>query len=106
MLHTAEYATCPILAAPDNYHFEGRCEDCDVKELSRMSLERVEDRFSQGRISRSMLDAYRWAWSLLSPHGAMPHWRSQPYVADPVVRRIARKLLRAGDYAVPAQLVD
>ena len=107
MLHTADTATCPLLATPcHSFHFENRCEDCDVQRLSRVSLEVVEDRFEQGRISRDMLDAYRWVWSLLSPAGSMPHWQHQPYVTDPAVRRIARKLLRVREYAVPAQLVD
>lgn len=106
MLHTEELPTCPVLDEPGNYHFEMRCEDCDTKYLSRMSLGQVEDRFEQGRVTRNELDAYRWTWALLSPAGSNPHWASQPYVTDPDVRRIARKLLRIREFAIPVQLVD
>ena len=106
MLNTAEQITCPILNAPDNYHFEGHCEDCDGKYLSRMSLGQVEDRFEQGRVTRNQFDAYRWVWALLSPVGSNPHWANQPYVTDPDVRRIARKLCRIRGFAIPDQLVD
>lgn len=66
----------------------------------------MEDGFEQGRATRNELDAYRWAWALLSPSGSNPHWAHQPYVTDPDVRRIARKLLRIREFAIPAQLVD
>lgn len=104
MLHTEEVVSCPIVDAPDNYHFERICEDCDVKYLSRMTLGQVEDRHSQGRISRDQLDAYRWVWAALSPTGSNPHWRNQPYVTDPDVRRIARKFCRIKGFKIPAEM--
>lgn len=106
MLHTEETVSCPIVDAPDNYHFEGRCEDCDIKVMSRLNLGQIEDRHSQGRLSRSQLDAYRWTWALLSPTGSNPHWRNQPYVTDPDVRRIARKLLRIREFEIPEILAQ
>jgi hypothetical protein len=106
VLHTKEHPTCPILDAPDNCHFEMRCEDCDIKHLSRMPLGEVEGRFEQGRVTRNELDAYRWAWALLSPTGSNSHWARQPYVTNSDVRRMARKLLRIRGFAIPAQLID
>lgn len=106
MLHTEETVSCPIVDVPDNYHFEGRCEDCDVKVMARLNLGDIEDRYSQGRLSRDQLDAYRWVWALLSPTRSNPHWCSQPYVTDPDVRRIARKLLRIRDFPVPRILEE
>jgi hypothetical protein len=106
MLYETEEITCPVLDEVGNYHFEGRCEDCDVKYMSRMGLGQIEDRFSQHRVSRNQLDAYRWVWALLSPSGSNPHWKNQPYVRDPDVRRIARKLCRIKNLAVPAVLND
>lgn len=105
MLHTDETVTCPIINATDNYHFEGRCEDHDVRRMSRMSLERIEDHHAQGRLTRDQLDAYRLVWALLSPTGSMPHYASQPNITDPDVRRIARKLCRIRDFEIPAVLV-
>lgn len=109
MLNTREEIMCPVLRDKDDYHFEGVCEDCDVRRLSRMNLGQVEDHFSQGRVTRDQLDAYRWVWSYLSPHGGQPHWCSQPYTQDPDVQRIARKLLRTKGYvreSWPATLVE
>lgn len=106
MLHTSEQATCPIVDAPDNYHFERLCEDCDVKVMAGLNLGQVEDRFGQARISRNQLDAYRWVWALLSPAGSNPHWKNQPYVTDPDVRRISRKLLRFRGHPVPDVLSE
>lgn len=106
MLNTQENVSCPIVDAADNYHFEGRCEDCDVKVMGRLSLGEIEDRHSQGRLSQDQLDAYRWVWALLSPAGSNPHWKNQPYVRDPAVRRIARKLCRVRGFDVPDQLTD
>lgn len=104
MLNQLEEVSCPILDAPDNYHFEGRCEDCDVKVMSRLSLEDAEYRFSTGRLSRNQLDAYRWVWALLSPTDSNPHWKNQPYVTDPDVRRIARKLVTIRGFDMPDAL--
>jgi len=106
VLNTEETITCRTLNEPGNYHFEGRCEDCDVNHLSRMALGGVEDLFGQGRVTRNELDAYRWVWALLSPSGSNPHWAHQPYVTDPDVRRIARKLLTIRGLAVPVELSD
>lgn len=104
--HQGEEVTCPIVNQQGNYHFEMVCEDCDVKVLSRLNLGQVEDRFEQGRITHDQFDAYRWVWALLSPTGSNPHWTNQPYVTDPDVRRIARKLCRVRQFPIPEQLVD
>jgi hypothetical protein len=98
MINTQEEITC---RTP---HLEGYCEDCDARYLSRLNLAQIEDRFSQGRVSRNQLDAYRWVWALLSPAGSNPHWKNQPYVTDPDVRRTARKFLRVKGFAIPRQL--
>ncbi|AZM51836.1 hypothetical protein DMA15_03900 [Streptomyces sp. WAC 01529] len=104
MLHTDEKPTCPILDAPDNYHFEGRCEDCDVKTLSRLSLGQVEDRYYAGRTGQDQFEAYVYVWATLSPSGSGGGWRETP--TDLNVRRIARKLLRARDFEIPAALEE
>jgi hypothetical protein len=104
MLNTGEEITCSVLANSDDRHFEGECEDCDARYLSRLNLGQVEDRFEQGRISRNQLDAYRWVWALLSPTGSNAHWRNQPYVMDPDVNRIAGKLCRIRNIDIPAEL--
>lgn len=106
MLHTAEEITCPIMDDPADYCFEGYCEDHDVRRMSRMSLERIDDHWAQGRLTLNQRDAYRWVWALLSPTGSMPHYASQPYVTDPDVRRIARKLCRIRGFEVPTALTE
>lgn len=106
MLHTQENTTCPILGEPGNYHFEMVCEDCDVQTLSRLTLGDVESRFEQGRVSRDELDAYRWVWALMSSSGSNRHWAHQPYITDPAVIRIARKLVRARNFDMPAGLAQ
>jgi hypothetical protein len=106
VLNINEQITCPVLNEVGNFHFEMRCEDCDVNRLSRKTLGAVEDLFQQGRVTRNQLDAYQWAWALLSPTGSNPHWAHQPYVTDPDVRRIARKLLTIRGLAVPDELSD
>lgn len=106
MLNTEELPTCDVVDAPDNYHFEGLCEDCDIKDLSRLSLDQITGRFEQGRVARNVFDAYRWVWAALSPTGSNPHYRNQPYVVDPDVRRIARKLCRVRGFEVPGEMID
>ncbi|BBC30063.1 hypothetical protein SGFS_013570 [Streptomyces graminofaciens] len=104
MLHTEELPTCPILGAPDNYHFEGHCEDCDIKTLSRLNLGQVEDRYHDGRTGQGQFEAYMHVWATLSPHKGRAEWRETP--KDPDVRRIARKLLAARHFEIPADLID
>lgn len=107
MKHTEEEFTCTALRAGGcDYHFEGRCEDCDVRRLSRLSLEQVTDQFSDGRVTRNQFDAYRWTWAALSPYGNNAHWRHQPYVIDSDVRRIARKLCRIRDLEIPEEMKE
>lgn len=102
LLHSEEEITCPIIAGADNYHFEGHCEDCDAKYLSRCSLGEIEDRYHVGRISQDQFEAYSYLWALLSPTGSRPEWRATP--EDQTVRRIARKLLRVRGFDIPAEL--
>lgn len=103
MPHSAEETTCPILDDPTNYHFEGKCEDCDAKYLSRMNLGKVEHLYHTGRVTQGQYEAYTLAWTLLSP-------TRDPAKAqvseDPTVRRIARKLIRAKGLDVPAALIE
>jgi len=104
MLHSEEHATCPVLAQPDNYHFEGRCEDCAVADLIRLGLEKVQGRYQAGRLSQNLFEAYMHVWATLSPHGGQRYWRETPQ--DPDVRRIARKLLRARGLTILSSLLD
>lgn len=104
LLHASDETTCPIVDTPGNYHFEMRCEDCDVKHLSRSTLGNVEDRYRTGRITQDEYEAYCYVWALLSPSGSRPEWRRTPEI--PAVRRIARKLLRAHGVEIPSKLAD
>lgn len=101
-LHQDEKFTCPIMDADDNFHFELRCEDCDIRRLAKMSLGDVVDRWAVGRVTLNQYDAYRWMWAFLSPYDTYAHWCSQTYVVDPDVQRIARKLLRARKIEISA----
>lgn len=101
MLHSGEDVTCPILTAPDNYHFEMRCEDCDVQRMARLTFEQVESLYYDGRITQDEFEAYAYLHDLLSPYRGTP-----PATDFPAVRRIARKLARARGLAVPAELID
>lgn len=103
MLHADEGTACPLVDDPTNYHFEMRCEDCDVKRLARMPLADVEARYHTGRITQDEFEAYMYVWALLSPSGSRPEWRATPRISD--VRRIARKLLRVHGAEIPAELV-
>lgn len=100
MRHASDEITCPILDERDNYHFEMRCEDCDVQRLSRMNLGDVEDRYRTGRITQDEYEAYCYVWALLSPTGN-PDRVPAPEI--PAVRRIARKLLRARGFDIPTE---
>lgn len=104
LLNSSEFATCPVLDAPDNYHFEGRCEDCDVKTLGGLSLGAVEYRYHVGRLTQSQFEAYMYVWALLSPTRSGGDWGRTPEI--PNVRRIARKLLRARGVEIPVGLVN
>lgn len=99
MLNEAEEVSC------ETSHLEGRCEDCDVRRISRYSLEDVMDRFGEGRVTIAQFDAYRFVWGLLTPYDTYRHWANQPYVTDPDVCRIARKLCRARGIGIPDALV-
>lgn len=99
--HRNELDRCPIVDAPDNYHFELKCEDCDVKRMSRLSLDSVDDLYRQGRITQDDFEAFTYVFTLLSPYRGAP---STPDHAD--VRRIARKLLAVRSFDVPADLLD
>ncbi|MGW2048649.1 hypothetical protein ACWCPF_26210 [Streptomyces sp. NPDC001858] len=104
MLNTGEQITCPTLEQRDNFHFELRCEDCDVQRLSRLNLGQVDDRYREGRVTQNGFEAYMFVWALLSPAGSRAEWREPP--TDPTVRRIARKLLAIRRFAIPLELVD
>jgi hypothetical protein len=99
--HRDESDPCPIVADLDNYHFELRCEDCDVSRMSRLSLVQVEDLHYQGRLTQDDFEAYGYVHALLSPYSGAP---TVPTI--PAVRRIARKLLAARSFDVPSELAD
>lgn len=101
-LNTTESITCPLIYEVGNFHFEGRCEDCDVLYASRMNLGTVEDRYRDGRIGQDLFEAYHYVWALKSPTGSHPEWSATPTI--PAVRRIARKLLIIRDFDVPPEL--
>lgn len=101
MFHTQEEKTCPVVDVQGDYHLEGRCEDCDVRTLSRLTLGEVEDRHHAGRITQEQYEAYDYVHSLLS---GTRYTLAVP--AAPAARRIARKLLRAHGDAIPAELND
>ena len=101
MLYTQEEQACPVADVLGNYHFEGRCEDCDARTLSRLTLGEVEDRYHTGRVTQEQYDAYDYVHSLLS---GIRYTLAVP--VEPAARRIARKLLRAHGDAVPAELND
>jgi hypothetical protein len=93
---------CPIVDAADNYHFELKCEDCDVKRMSTMSLDRVDELYREGRVTQDDFEAYLFVWTALSPY--RPDVPVAPL--DPHVRRIARKLLIIRGFDVPASIND
>jgi hypothetical protein len=99
--HRDELDRCSIVDAPDNYHFELKCEDCDVKRMSRLSLDKVDDLYRQGRVTQDDFEAYSYAFALLSPYQGTPETPT-----DPHVRRIARKLLAVRSFDIPAALLD
>lgn len=99
--HRDESDRCSIMSGSGDFHFELKCEDCDVKRMSRLSMDKVDDLYRQGRITQDDFEAYGYAFALLSPYQGAP---VEP--TDPHVRRIARKLLVAGSFDVPAALLD
>lgn len=102
MLNSEEHATCHVADKPDDFHFEKCCEDCDVRRISRLTLDSLGRQYQQGRITQDQFEAYMYVWALLSPHGGQPQWRVTPELPD--VRRIARKLLRRKGFEIPTEL--
>lgn len=70
-------------------HFEGRCDDCDARRISRLTLGQVEDQYRVGRVSQDQFEGYLYARDLLRFGGA-----AQATVI-PAVMRFARKLIAA-----------
>lgn len=90
-----ETSVCPVRGnPPGNYHFEGRCEDCDAWRLARLTLAEVEDRYHAGRVSQDQFEAYMHCWTT----GAFRYsnlgagWTDPP--TDPTVRRIVARIRR------------
>lgn len=55
------------------------CVDCIGKALYRCSLEKAEEMWQRGQISRDHLDGYRHVWALSATHSkAYDHWQSLP----------------------------
>lgn len=103
-MNTAERPTCPLVPVPGNRHFRGLCEDCDVAAMAYMTLGAVEDAYYQGRLGQDAYEAFCHVWAILSPARSGGGWRRTP--EDDTVRRIARKLLRSRNYAVPSALTE
>jgi hypothetical protein len=99
--HRDESDPCTTRNEPGNYHFELKCEDCDVWRMSSASLDKVDDLYRQGRVTQDDFEAFDYVFTLLSPYQGTP---VEP--TDPHVRRIARKLLVARAFDVPATLLD
>lgn len=80
---------CPVQAQPGNYHFEGRCEDCDALYLSKMTANDVEHRYYTGRVSQDQFEAYMHVWATSATrYGTDARlWATVP--TDPEVIRIA-----------------
>lgn len=104
MRHTEEFTTCTTWDPPRNYHFEGYCEDCDVRELVKATLGEVEDRYHTGRCTQAQFEAFKYVWATgafrFTP--SYREWAATP--TDPEVRRLARKMLRLGGRDIPAEL--
>lgn len=99
--HRDESNPCTTRNESGNFHFELKCEDCDVQRMSRASLNKVDDLYRQGRVTQDDFEAFGYVFALLSPYQANP---AEP--TDTHVRRIARKLLVARSFDVPAALLD
>ena len=99
--HRDEANPCTTRNEPGNYHFELKCEDCDVWRMSRSSLDQVDDLYRQGRVTQDDFEAFSYVFTLLSPYQGTP-----PVPTDADVRRIARKLLVVRSFDVPAELLD
>lgn len=98
--HRDESDPCTTRNGSGDFHFELRCEDCDVLRMSRASLDKVDDLYRQGRATQDDFEAFGYVFALLSPYQGNP---AAP--TDPDVRRIARKLLVARSFDVPAALI-
>lgn len=90
---------CPIYVPPSgtewgNYHFEGVCEDCDARVLSRATLAEVEERYRRGSLSHDQFEAYMHCWATGAPRFSSlgDGWTDPP--TDPTVARIATRIRR------------
>jgi hypothetical protein len=99
--HRDELDPCQIEDEPDQSHSEMKCEDCDVRRMSRLSQDRVDDRYRQGRLTQDDYEAYSYVFGLLSPYQGTPETPTGSHV-----RRIARKLLAVRSFDVPSVLLD
>jgi hypothetical protein len=104
MKHRSELVECPGIDDRMLRHFGLLCEDCDAKRISTLNLGDVESLYRAGACTQDHFEAYMYCWALLSPARSLPDWRTTP--TDANVRRIARKLLRLRNFAVPKELED
>lgn len=99
-LHRDEADPCEASAAQD-HHRTLRCEDCDARRMSRMTLDAVDGAYREGLVTQDDFEAYGYVFETLSPY------QGTPAVPDhPDVRRIARKLFRVRAFEVPAALAE
>lgn len=99
MLNTADKITCTVLFDTSlDYHFEGRCEDCDASRMCGMTLGQVEERYWTGRLSQDQYEAWLVADAWL-------RYQTRPSLNDAHgTGRIARKMITLGGLDVPGWL--
>ncbi|MFB7919350.1 hypothetical protein [Streptomyces sp. NPDC056061] len=94
--------TCPVQAQPGNYHFEGRCADCDALYLSKMSRDAVEYRYQTGRVSQDQYEAYMHVWATSAVRHSAGEWVATPTI--PEVVKIVAAIRRHAGIPAPAVL--
>ncbi|MER5501321.1 hypothetical protein ABT096_29530 [Streptomyces sp. NPDC002561] len=93
---------CPVQAQPGNYHFEGRCADCDALYLSKMSRDDVEYRYQTGRVSQDQFEAYMHVWATSAIRHSAREWEVVP--TDPEVLAIVAAIRRHAGIPAPMGL--
>lgn len=67
------------MTCTENHFFHARCVDCTARYLSTMSLDEVDNYFTQGIVNRDAYDAYKHVWSLSATRSeAYDHYKRIP----------------------------